>query len=132
MRKIRYRFQFSHFAVLTGLLALVLNGFRDSFHFSTILFSFFLALEISHNLFMLVGTPIIISGDKIEKRYWFLKKSLLISKDTTFTYKTLLGLSWGKEIMIIQTGNQKIRILDDFMVTVEELHDILLLSAKLT
>jgi len=75
---------------------------------------------------MIFGTPIIISGEKMIKRHWFLRKSILIGEETTFSYHRLFGLSFGKEILIIKTGEKRMRIIDNYVVNVREFPDLLL------
>ena len=125
MKTIKYRYQYSHFAILIGLLGMLLNASWGALLILNIIVAFFFVLELSHNLFMIFGTPIIISGEKMIKRNWFLRKSILIGEETKFSYHKLLGLSFGKEILIIKTGEKKMRIFDNYVVNVREFPDLL-------
>jgi hypothetical protein len=126
MKSIKYQYQFSHYAILTGLLAMLMHSSWDTLLLLDILIAVFLAFEISHNLYMIFGTPIIIMGNKLVKKYWCFKKTVLIDEKTEFPYTHLLGLSWAKEILTIKSNKSTVKIIDNLKVKLRELPDLLL------
>jgi hypothetical protein len=73
---------------------------------------------------MIFGIPISISENKLTRNYLVFKKSILITEETKFSYSTLFGLSFGKEILTIETNNRRIKILDNYRISVRDIEAI--------
>jgi hypothetical protein len=124
MKKIKYRYQFNHLAIFISLLWMTLDAGWNTLLVFNIFVLVFLVIEGIHNLFMIFGIPISISENKLTRNYLVFKKSILITEETKFSYSTLFGLSFGKEILTIETNNRRIKILDNYRISVRDIEAI--------
>lgn len=128
MKSYRYRYQFGHSAVMVGLTGIIMDAQWETLLVFNIIVAVFLAFEVSHNLYMLIGIPLSITKDKVIKRYWFFHRELSIQEDTSFSFHELFGLSFGKEILVIHSGTRKMRILDNYKIPVSEIPTLFLFN----
>lgn len=132
MKKIKYEYQFSHLAILTGLLGILINASWDTLIVFDVVVAALFGIELLHNLFMIFGTPVIISGKKLVKNNLFFSKTINIDKTTEFTFSRLFGLSFGKEILVIKTNGSTVKIIDNLKINIRELPNMLLSFEKCT
>lgn len=130
MKKIKYEYQFSHLAIFTGLLGILINASWNTLIIFDVVVAALLGIELLHNLFMIFGTPLIISEKKLVKNYLFFSKSIVINKTTEFTFSRLFGLSFGKEILTIKTNGSTVKIIDNLKISIRELPNLLLSFEK--